>query len=478
MRGRFNRICSLVLVTVMLFAAVSCGGGHGTDDTVTTDTTAAEPMTTEPDTTVSPDTDTEPVTETDTEPATETETETETTAPVTTEPPLQKTAKPTVLGYHSVSSDRVIVYGSTEPGAMIRSVVNGYEEKNRANDKYFYIEVGASSQTEIKLYAQAEGKSESSALTYTLEPTGESMNVWGGRNSRIFYMPTLNFLLGNRADEGSIDQLASYIAGKTITEIQKATGKETKLIYAIIPDPATCYYDEQRDYVQHAVEIPPKTAMQSFISKINGVHKDVYAVDLLPALRAHKDQRIYFTTDTHYTELGAYYSYLEIMKKVKQDHPAVTPRTVENGDYKIEYIDVPGGDMCGMAGIGMNEVVPFFVANFEDTGSYYVSKRNDGIKSAGFGPGGWERDSQLKNSSNPTVYFLGDSYGCYILPFIGANFSKVWTNPGVLWSYDLDKTILEQNKPDYVILLVCQRNVGPDFMNNLITSFSMSVSSF
>ena len=60
MRGRFNRICSLVLVTVMLFAAVSCGGGHGTDDTVTTDTTAAEPVTTEPDTTVSPDTDTEP----------------------------------------------------------------------------------------------------------------------------------------------------------------------------------------------------------------------------------------------------------------------------------------------------------------------------------------------------------------------------------------------------------------------------------
>ena len=112
------------------------------------------------------------------------------------------------------------------------------------------------------------------------------------------------------------------------------------------------------------------------------------------------------------------------------------------------------------------------------TGSYYLSKREDGIKSAGFGPRGWQRNSELTNSSNPTAYFLGDSYGCYILPFIGANFSKVWTNDGVLWSYGLDKTILEQNKPDYVILLVCQRNVGPNFMGNLITDFSMSVNGF
>ena len=65
-----------------------------------------------------------------------------------------------------------------------------------------------------------------------------------------------------------------------------------------------------------------------------------------------------------------------------------------------------------------------------------------------------------------------------ILPFIGANFSKVWTNNGVLWNYSLEKSILAQNKPDYVILLVCQRNVGSNFMGNVLASFSMSVSGF
>ena len=195
----------------------------------------------------------------------------------------------------------------------------------------------------------------------------------------------------------------------------------------------------------------------------------------MPTMRAHKDEFIYFTTDTHYTELGAYYAYLEIMKKVKADYPNTKVRTVQNGDYTIEYNDVPGGDMCGMAGLGMNEVVPFFVANFSDTGSYYVSKRNDGIKSAGFGPGGWNRFSSLSDSTNPTAYFLADSYGCYILPFLGANFSKMWTNEGVLWNYSIDKNILTKYRPDYVILLICQRNIGGNFMGNVISQFSMSM---
>ena len=214
------------------------------------------------------------------------------------------------------------------------------------------------------------------------------------------------------------------------------------------------------------------------MSEIDGCHEDVYALDLISVMRAHKDERIYFTTDTHYTELGAYYVYLDIMKRVRETYPSAGVRTVENGDYTVEYYDVPGGDMCSMVGLSMHEMVPFFIANFDDTGSYYVSKRNDGIKAAGFGPRGWERFSALENSDNPTAYFLGDSYGCYILPFIGANFSKVWTNEGVLWSYELDQSILEQNKPDYVILVVCQRNVGPDFMSNLVSSFSLSVDGF
>ena len=361
---------------------------------------------------------------------------------------------------------------------MIRTVINGEEESNRCNSCYFYIEVNAAEPSEVSLYATAPGKAESEKTTVQITPQNEDKPVFGGRNSRIFYSPTLGFMWGNEADLSSLDALSSFICNKTVPDIQKATGKETKIIYAIIPDPATAYKSEQRQYIADALPYNFTSAMESFVSKIDGCHKDVYAIDLLSVMRAHLDDRIYFSTDTHYTEFGAYYAYLEIMKAVRKSYPEAKVRTVENGDYTVEYIDVNGGDLCGMVGLAMREVVPFFIANFEDTGTYYVSKRNDGIKSAGFGPSNWERNSSLSDSSNPTAYFLGDSYGCYILPFIGANFSKVWTNEGVLWSYAIDKNILEQNKPDYVILLVCQRNVGPDFTSNVVANFSMSVAGF
>lgn len=383
---------------------------------------------------------------------------------------------PVVLGISDIGG-KYLVYGTAEADSVITTEFpSGKTVDNICNNKYFYIEVPVSYGDTVTFYATSPGKVKSSGCAVQMIPNTSGGNVWGGRNSRIFYGGTYGFLTGNQADMNSVESIKGYIANKTIKEIQKATGKETKLIYAIIPDPATAYYDEQNDDVY--VPTPLNTAMQSFVAAMADCHKDVYALDLLSVMRANKDKRIYFSTDTHYTEYGAYYVYLEIMKKVREAFPKATVKTIEDGDYTVEFYDIPGGDMCGMVGMSMNEMVPFFIANFEDTGSYYLSKREDGIKSAGFGPRGWQRNSELTNSSNPTAYFLGDSYGCYILPFIGANFSKVWTNDGVLWSYGLDKTILEQNKPDYVILLVCQRNVGPNFMGNLITDFSMSVNGF
>lgn len=390
----------------------------------------------------------------------------------------QKTAAPEVLGSSALGGGRVVIYGSTEPGSTIRTVAGDSVMTNRSKDKYFYIEVGAGSSTPVQIYATAPGKAESDAVQTTVSSDGGSGSVWGGRDSRLFYMPTLHFLINARAEQSgtSINQIVNYITNKTIKDIQSLTGKETKLIYVVIPDPATAYYQEHFPYVQNSVQDPSTSLMEAFLTAVNGKHKDVYGIDLMPTMRAHKDEFIYFSTDTHYTELGAYYAYLEIMKTVKKDYPNATVRTVQNGDYNIVYRDVPGGDMCGMAGLGMNEIVPFFEANFSETGSYYLSKRKDGIKSAGFGPGGWERNSSISGSNNPTAYFLGDSYGCYILPFLGANFSKMWTNEGVLWNYKIDKNILSQNKPDYVILLVCQRNIGENFMGNVISEFSMSMS--
>ena len=437
---------------------------------VTTQPVTAEPETTEPVTTAPETTEPETTLPSETEPPA---TEPPETEPPETEAPTtaakEVTKAPTVISTASTAPDRVVIFGIAAEECVIISQNGSVVEENRTTGKYFYIEVSGATGTtaSVRLTARAEGKEESSGIICNVTFKKESSNVWVGRNSRLLYMGTLSNMLGSPvADENEI-YTAWGLTNATLKNIQSATGKDTKLIISIIPNPATVYYDEQRDFLYAgglSKESFPGNVAYQYIEYMNSnaVTDDIYVLDLRQALYDHKDEQIFFATDTHYTELGAYYCYLEIMEAVKKSHPNVKIRKLGT-DYSVEYMDLPGGDMTSMVGLsGMKEHAPFFIANFSDTGSYYNSKRADGMKVAGFGPSAWQQNSSLNSSSNPTAYFIGDSYGCYILPFIGANFSKVWTNSGVLWNYTMDYNLLAANKPDYVIFLICERNVKSD----------------
>lgn len=54
-----------------------------------------------------------------------------------------------------------------------------------------------------------------------------------------------------------------------------------------------------------------KTAIDYIHSNLSG---NVFSVDSYSALREHRNEYIYFRTDHHWTALGAYYSYAELMK--------------------------------------------------------------------------------------------------------------------------------------------------------------------
>ena len=59
------------------------------------------------------------------------------------------------------------------------------------------------------------------------------------------------------------------------------------------------------------------------------------------ALRAHRDEYIYFNTDHHWTQLGAYYAYVEFCKKKGIEPSDIT--TWEQHDYApVPEVVLPG----------------------------------------------------------------------------------------------------------------------------------------
>ncbi len=403
-------------------------------------------------------------TDTVTDKVTDAVTDAVTTAPVTPPAPTEKTAAPVVVGTVSQASDRVIIYGTTEYGAKI--TYQGQKSSSALTDKAmghnFYVEVSGSGSDTVTLYATADGKKASDPVTVKVSFGGNKTDVFAGRNSRLFYRPTVSFMLGSVTTQESMLKYAANRLSSVLKEVQKRTGKDTKLIYLIAPNPATIYADEQYDYLLKASGGKQyATAGSQFVAYMNGAGKneDIIVPDLLKVFNQHKDEMIYFSTDTHWSELGAYYAYKEMMSYINKDFPKA--KAHELSEFSVRIVDCAGGDLSYMLGADdMREETPFLIANFKDTGDVYPVKRgeNIGYRVAGINWGLYPKDSYINNSSLPTAYALSDSYGAYFLPFAGMGFSHLRLH-GANNSTPIDIDEIAKMKPDYIIFNYTDRNI-------------------
>lgn len=439
---------------------ITTGEDGNTTDGVTADVTGES--TDEVTTDVVTDGQTGPVT---TQPVT---TAPVTTAPVTTAPvtkePTEKTATPKVLGTYNCANDRAIIYGTCEDGSVITSKIKGSSkgENNVSANGYFYVEQTAGAT--ITLYATAPGKLASSEVTVkTTLKSDVAMQVFGGQNSRLFFQSTLEFYLGQRkASDSAVNNAKNYITNLK-KRICSATGKDTKLIYIVCPNPATVYYDEMRSYISTTASGKKnKTAAWQLVEALQG-EDGIIVPNLYEAFEKYKSEDIFFRTDTHWSELGAFYAYTELMPYIKADFKNVKSYSLSN--FTIKYTDCPAGDLAGfIGGYGMRENTPFLYPKFSDTGAYYTARRKSG-DSISTNVGAYPTTSTLSkyDSSMPTCYYVSDSYGAYFLPWAGLSFGKMFGNSGVLWNYTIDYDLLKREQPDYVMFIYTDRNIGTDY---------------
>lgn len=89
----------------------------------------------------------------------------------------------------------------------------------------------------------------------------------------------------------------------------------------------------------------------------------VIPVDAYSVLEAHKDEYIYFRTDHHWSDLGAYYAYTAFCDAIGQTPPALS-------DYTVKTKDEPFvGSLFGYT----NNIT---LKNNPDTFTYYMTKSN------------------------------------------------------------------------------------------------------
>jgi len=259
--------------------------------------------------------------------------------------------------------------------------------------------------------------------------------------------------------------------------IKEACGDDTRFIVMLAPDPMVMYDDSVNDTVAQMradqianfnkrsahedvdPEAPIYTAMSEIADYVNAQNPDFTMIDMTPILKELKKEetypRLYHTTDNHWSSLGAYYGYREIMNVIYEQTGNEGTKPLELSDFDIVDYELQFTSMAGFAdpwSAGICEVVDLLVPKIERTAKLTAGEiKNDGrFWSDVQHPMEFEKDGDL-----PTVVFLRDSFATSMYPMLNEHFS--WAYYGETWNYGIDYNWLAEKDPDYVIIIAVER---------------------
>jgi alginate O-acetyltransferase complex protein AlgJ len=231
-----------------------------------------------------------------------------------------------------------------------------------------------------------------------------------------------------------LDQLSLDLEGEGIT-----------LFVVVVPNKSTVYPQYMPD------EIPvlgQKREIDEFVRVLKGSGK-THVIDLRKALeQASQIQPVYYKTDTHWNDMGAYCSYVEIMNSLSSLNPTLQPRALS----EFTYVQTKSSTRDLVRVIGLTNyteanwmLVPKYVVHLRETKEKLP---NEDL---------YIRTVTNSDSSLPHLLILHDSFYGTLARFIEPHFSRTKTIPysekNATWTLDW----IEQEHPDIVIIEFVER---------------------
>jgi len=171
-------------------------------------------------------------------------------------------------------------------------------------------------------------------------------------------------------------------------------------------------------------------------------HTDVPVLDLRPALIARKNvEQVYFRTDTHWNDGGAFIGYQEILRAASRAVEGITPQ--DRSHFKLVEREEPGGDLAEM--LGVSDLL-------RERSDYLEPKRprrarllepptlREGYEVA-------RVVTEIADSRLPRLVMFRDSFATRLIPFLSEGFSRAVYQ----WQNDVDLDLVAQEKPALVI---------------------------
>lgn len=161
----------------------------------------------------------------------------------------------------------------------------------------------------------------------------------------------------------------------------------------------------------------------------------VIPVDIYDALDYHKDQYLYFNTDTHWAPLGAYWAYTAFCEAANQTAAPLSDFTVSTVEDFTGYLYVATGESCLAEnpdhidlyepGFDYTIELSYDGVSFTELSGMYAPDEGMGYSMVLWGDNPLVRITNHDDASGRKLLLVKDSYGNAIAPFLAANYSEV-----------------------------------------------------
>ncbi len=245
-------------------------------------------------------------------------------------------------------------------------------------------------------------------------------------------------VFSNNVGATKITNKEYIIANKNIDNLfYKFNKKKVPFYYLICPDKHEIY----KEYL-------PFT-LNSGVSKFDLIidfwkKSGRKIIDLEGVLRAQKKfGQLYYKTDSHWNDLGAFYGFNELINQLNVEFPSL--KKLKLNDFELQLENSKRQDLISMIDVQVSEDVSVLKTKSEDEFISAKYEKGKGVRV--------ERFINLKKKLKVIVF--RDSYSKALMKYFKVSFGETI----FIKSMNIDYDLIEKEKPDLVILQMINRKI-------------------
>jgi hypothetical protein len=367
---------------------------------------------------------------------------------------------PTVFGCTRLYDNSYVILGHCVEGAVIYYEANGTKYSTGSDHGWFSARIKyRSSYEKVRLWAKI-GDAVSPVKEFLAQPKSVGSDKWdiiAGKDYQFHLDYTLqDYLHTNLYTQSQMNALVS-----TLKNRDERTDAE--IIYIVVPSPASVYPETMPDVYaeQQNGDVSKYDQLMEVLENAG-----VTYINVKELFAQHKDDgyKLYWKTDSHWSEYGAYLVYKELFDHISQKFPQSSPRAFDEFEWKEGTFR--GGDMAYyleyddevMSEYNVARIPLFDMPRSISQVRRYVSESkltydSDTMPAA--------RTINTGRAELPSAMVLRDSYSTQIYDILAERFDK--TVYKSMWSFSFNAQEVKSSGVDYVIYILTERNIGSAF---------------